>query len=58
MDDLIKDMQEKGLISIDKFIPYLAQTDRHSNYIQLPEHPASKECLKLQRLANYDIELN
>jgi len=58
MDDLIKDMQKKGLISIDRFVLYLAQTDTQGNYIQLPEHPASKECLKLQRFINYSIELN
>ena len=58
MDDLIRDMQEKGLISIDKLVLYLVQTDTQGTYIQLPEHPASKDCFKLQRFVNYSVELN
>ena len=58
MDDVIKDLCERGIISIDKLIPYLPQIDRQGNYIQEPEHPASVDCFKLQRFLNYEIELN
>ena len=58
MDDIIRDMQERGLITIDKFIPYFVQMDTQGNYVSMPEHPASKDCFKLQRFLNYNIELN